>query len=404
MEEKSNHKALKIVAVLVVALFLIMHLYKAFYNPITTGSVINYTTNNGIDIKVTAIRDEKVLTTSDNGVISYNVTDGEKVKSGGKVASMYASSDDADNNNEIEKLESTIKDLEEVDGYNSTEAIDIDVLDGKIEDTLLAFNEDVKKGVISGSQNSGELLKLINRRQIATGVSDGFSSLIKSYKSELESLKAKKANATSSIKTKTAGYFSSAVDGYENVLKSSKVSEITPETLLKVKPENKEYSSKVVGKIVSDYEWYLAAPISLDDSLKLKKGESFTLLTNYESIPKLPVTVKSINKGKQGNSAVVIFSCTYMNSDLATMRQKEMTVVLETYSGLQVNSKAIRFVKGKKGVYVVSGSVLSFVPVNVLYSTDNYCICEAQTTGVRLKLYDEVIIKGKNLYDGKVIG
>ena len=52
---------------------------------------------------------------------------------------------------------------------------------------------------------------------------------------------------------------------------------------------------------------------------------------------------------------------------------------------------------------MLSGSVLSFVPVNVLYSTDSYCICEAQTTGVRLKLYDEIVIKGKNLYDGKVI-
>ena len=39
----------------------------------------------------------------------------------------------------------------------------------------------------------------------------------------------------------------------------------------------------------------------------------------------------------------------------------------------------------------------------VIYSTDSYNICKAETTGVRLKLYDEVIIKGKNLYDGKII-
>ena len=80
-----------------------------------------------------------------------------------------------------------------------------------------------------------------------------------------------------------------------------------------------------------------------------------------------------------------------------------MTIVLETYTGLQVNSKAVRFVDGEKGVYVLSGSVVHFVPVNIIYSTDSYCICETETTGVRLKLYDEVIIKGKNLYDGKVI-
>jgi len=86
------------------------------------------------------------------------------------------------------------------------------------------------------------------------------------------------------------------------------------------------------------------------------------------------------------------------------MRTANMTIVLETYSGLQVNSKAVRFVDGKKGVYVLSGSVITFVPIEVIYSTDNYCICEVQPTGLRLRLYDEVILKGKNLYDGKVIG
>jgi len=80
-----------------------------------------------------------------------------------------------------------------------------------------------------------------------------------------------------------------------------------------------------------------------------------------------------------------------------------MTIVLKAYSGLQVNSKAVRFVDKQMGVYVLSGSVINFVPVKVVYSTDSYYICEAGTTGVRLKLYDEVIIKGKNLYDGKVI-
>ena len=41
--------------------------------------------------------------------------------------------------------------------------------------------------------------------------------------------------------------------------------------------------------------------------------------------------------------------------------------------------------------------------IEVLYSTDNYCICKTEQTGLRLRLYDEVILKGKNLYDGKVI-
>lgn len=403
MEEKSNRRPLKITVIAVLLLFLTIQLYKAFYNPITTGSVINYTTDNGINLQVIAIRDETVLTADESGVISYEVDDGEKVKNGGIVADMYASESDADNVLRIEELESTIKDLKEVDGYNSTEAVDIDVLDAKTDNVLYTFIDNVNDGNISDTAYGAQLLKLINRRQAATGVSDGFSALINKYESELQTLKSDKKSPISSIVTENSGYFSSAVDGYENTLKPADVQNLTPNDLKNLSAQSGNQKGKTVGKIVSDYEWYLAAQISIDDCLKFKKGESFILRTEFASVPELPVTVKCVNKGDAGDKAVVVFSCTYMNGDLATMRQKEMTVVLETYSGLQVNSKAIRFLNGQKGVYVVSGAVLNFVPVNVIYSTDNYCICEAQTTGVRLKLYDEVVIKGKNLYDGKVI-
>ena len=48
---------------------------------------------------------------------------------------------------------------------------------------------------------------------------------------------------------------------------------------------------------------------------------------------------------------------------------------------------------------------VKFVEVNVIYSDDDYMICEKQTDDEKvLRLYDEVIVKGKNLYDGKIVG
>jgi hypothetical protein len=40
-----------------------------------------------------------------------------------------------------------------------------------------------------------------------------------------------------------------------------------------------------------------------------------------------------------------------------------------------------------------------------LYTTDTYTICELDKSGNAdsLRLYDEVVEKGKNLYDGKTI-
>ena len=60
--------------------------------------------------------------------------------------------------------------------------------------------------------------------------------------------------------------------------------------------------------------------------------------------------------------------------------------------------------QGVTGVYTVSGMRLKFVPVNVLYSTEDFIICEQQVSEKTvLRLYDEVVVKGKGLYDGKVI-
>ena len=400
----SSGKFIKTVSITIVAVFVFLQLFRAFYNPITTDSVISGSTYNGIELTTFAIRDEDVLTTKKSGYISYNIADGEKVKKSGSVADIYQSREDANIETEIENIKTTIADLEEVNGYNNSEAVDIDRLDGNIESALSELIEEVKGGNIPTSvELSSKLLKLINRRQIATGITEGFNSQLSAAKAELEALKNNKSGATGSIKSERSGYFVSQIDGYESVVNSEDIKALTPDKLESIKPQEVDYKARVVGKIVSDYEWYLAALVTLDQSLNFKAGDSLTLLTGFESIPELPVTVSQINKGREGDKAVVVFSCNYVNGDLAAMRQKEMTAVLDNYSGLQVNSKAIRFVDGKKGVYVLSGSTINFVPVNVIYSTDSYCICEELTTGVRIKLYDEIVIKGKNLYDGKVV-
>ena len=94
-----------------------------------------------------------------------------------------------------------------------------------------------------------------------------------------------------------------------------------------------------------------------------------------------------------------------MNSELASMRTGPMTVVKKEYSGLKIPKSALRVVNSKRGVYVLTGMQVKFVEVNVIYSDDDYMICEKQTEDEKvLRLYDEVIVKGKNLYDGKIVG
>ena len=93
-----------------------------------------------------------------------------------------------------------------------------------------------------------------------------------------------------------------------------------------------------------------------------------------------------------------------MNSELAAMRKGTMTVIKQEYSGLRVPKKALRVVDSQKGVYVVNGMQIKFIPVEITYTADTFILCKKSDENGALKLYDQVVVKGKNLYDGKIIG
>jgi len=100
----------------------------------------------------------------------------------------------------------------------------------------------------------------------------------------------------------------------------------------------------------------------------------------------------------------MIFSCQQMNSELASMRKGAMTIINSTYSGLRIPTKSLRVQEEKTGVYIRSGMMVKFVEVKVIYRTDEYIICEQEISNDQvLRLYDDVVVKGKRLYDGKII-
>ena len=105
------------------------------------------------------------------------------------------------------------------------------------------------------------------------------------------------------------------------------------------------------------------------------------------------------------DKAVVVLALDTMNNELAQQRVLDITIVYEEHEGLKVDNRAIRFVDGQKGVYVFIASQVKFLPVEVLWQGENYSIVkqEASADKKHLRIYDEIIVKGKNLYDGKFI-
>ena len=87
-------------------------------------------------------------------------------------------------------------------------------------------------------------------------------------------------------------------------------------------------------------------------------------------------------------------------------------IVINDYTGLKISRDAVRLdEEGNSGVFVRRGNIVNFRSLNILYSEEDFVIASkpSENSDIKLpythaKLYDEVIISGKELKDGMVIG
>ncbi len=401
-----DNKFLKVLIVMLVVVFVVHQAYSSFYKPIKTVSAEFHEVVDGLNVTASVIRTEHLITNDTAGSLHFTVADGERTAKDGVIARIYDNASASITLSRISELERQIADIEQMQGYNDKAAADLDLANAKLSTAVNEYVLSCAGGNFDkAAECEDEVISCINRRSLITGEQTDFSERLNALNTELSSLKAALPAEKGRIVADTSGYFISSADGYEQVYTCESPESITPEFLAETKPSDTPHN--VIGKIVSDYEWYIAAPVTLDQSLNYKEGDRVTLKTKLKSSPELSVTVSRVNLSQSEDTAVVVFACSDMNSELSALRTVSVTIVSKSYEGLQLPKKALRVVEEQTGVYVVSGMSLKFVPVEVIYSTkDNeYIICKQEKSNENvLRLYDEVVVKGRKLYDGKIVG
>ncbi len=400
-----KNRFVRYAAIILLAVFLIHQIYSAFYSSITTESAQFISETDGISFTGMIIRNEIPIEKSNGGVMHLKVSDGERIAKNGTIADVYSSEKDSLAVSKIEEIKKQISDIETIQSYNDLAAVDVDLLSGKITDTLgdmlfLSASGDFS----SARENEDELLTMMNRKEMVIGNSIDYTEQLNTLKGELSSLENSLSQPIDEITAVSSGFFVSQVDGFETVLSTEELDRFTPEYMDTVTADESKVNGKI-GKIVSDYTWYIAASMTANQSLSYKAGDTVTIKTQLKSNPYINVVVEQINLSEDRERAVILFSCQEMNAELATMRTGAMTVINGQYEGLKVERGALRVSDNQTGVYIVSGMELKFVKVKVLYQTEDYVICEKAdaSENTELRLYDKIVVKGKNLYDGKII-
>lgn len=433
-----NNPLIRRLGATAVAILLLIYVgYQAYlsqYSGLRTEPAIYSTLSDSISTTGFIVRNEQVIESRYNGVLNYIIDDGERVANGGTIAEIYPNESGAAAKNRISHITDELSQLALLNSAGDFSAANPQMLGSQISDGIMSILGDLRAGSFTAfTEKKGEIQVLLSQKQIIIGAESGgdYQAYIDSLVNERTALENSSSNRIGTIKSPKMGYFIHSVDGYENVVDFDSVKNITVdgvEWLMDQEPG--ATSSYAIGKISRSFSWYIVCVLTENDLVRLDKTVNVTVEMPFASSELVPATVVQINRDEETGSAAVILECSYMNGDLAAARKEPLQINISSHSGVLVNESAIHFNdittyetdengnqvevvhKNVRGVYVKGGSRVRFVQVFTDATVNGYAVCKTSlTNGERellvtdrtIQIYDEVIVEGTNLYDGKML-
>ena len=388
------------------------HFFEGFSADIETEYATLVTDSDVVPLDAYIMRSESVIfaaSATSGHSVGYVFSDGTKVHGGQVVANIYTgdgSSDEAivDLDRRIDLLESSNL----TDGMTSSDTY---VIDSKIQNYYYLIHQSTLLGNYSNlTKRRDELLTLINKRRILTGVTTGYSDRIESLTAERALLSAGQDTIAESVEAPYAGYFYSTTDGYESTFSASKVESLTLaefDKMLSSQPTR--YSDRAVGKMVSDFNWYIVCETTRDSLRYFTKGYSYYVNFPYNDDISIKMTLSNVVSEVGSDRVLLILETERIPEDFSFRRMQPVELVRSSYTGYRVPISAARLVDGKQGVYIMIGNTIEFREIDILLEMDGYYIVAEQDPvndpdyASKLGLYDQIVVSGKNLYDGKLI-
>ncbi len=402
---RSWSRLLTLLSVLLILGYIGYQIYRSAFSAIKTELAVNYSVYESIEAEGLVFRSETVIPATANGHLYYTVKNGARVAKNGVIASVYSSENDGFLAERINEIDAHIAILRNLQSNDSSAHVTLDIIETQLSNAVNTLITDAGDGLFENAQSSkSDLLSLLSKKQIITGKSVDFSAEIAKLEQEKKDLKSQYHSAISVIKAPVAGYFVDNVDGYESVLSSIDPLTLSTGKLRELITMQTQPTNGGAGKIVGGYEWYFACVVPDSFYNALSVGSSISLIMNFVSEEEVPVTVAACNKDNEGNLAVV-FRCAYMSEELSDIRKETAQLLIVRHSGLKVPKRAIVINdEMQAGVYIRSGNVAVFRKIDQLYSEPaDYVISKVTDEYGYLQLYDDIIVSGKGLYDGKTI-
>lgn len=411
VNNKSGNKVKDAVAIVVVLALILVYVFYECYSALNveveTITAVNSTVYESVAAKALVIRDEKVINTNANQVTVAGVDDGEKVKQDGVVAMTFSDEENAKAYSTLQELHSQLDYYIDLENKSAGVATDIETVD---KDILVDVNQYIRtvnsNTVDEISKCAKDLNDKLTRRQMIIGEEVDFSAVKSELENQINNINTSACQPTSYIKSEESGVFSSYTDGLETAFDYSKVMELDVDTLNSYIEQASKQSegSSSFGKLITSYKWYFCAVMDAKDVQKINNGDVLNV-TLEDGDQVIECTVESGADVQPGDSqTVLILSSSQLDSEISSMRLENIEIRYNEHTGFKVPSSAIHVDdEGNKCVYALIANQVAERKGNIIYSTKDYVIFESGSSEENsIRYYDQIITKGKDLYDGKV--
>lgn len=411
VNNKPANKGKDVIAIIVVVALIFVYVFYECYSAtnveVETITAVNSTVYESVDAKALVIRDEKVINTNANGVTVAGAEDGEKVKQGGVVAMTFTDEENAKAYSTLQELHTQLDYYIDLESKSAGVATDIKTVDRDILDDVNQYIRTANGNSLdslSGCVN--DLNDKLTRRQMIIGEKVDFSAVKTELENQINNINTSACQPTSYIKSEESGVFSSYTDGLENAFDYSKVMELDVDTLNSYieQASKPSESSTSFGKLITSYKWYFCAVLNADDVQQINNGDVLNV-TLKDSDQIIECTVESGADVQPGDSqTVLILSSSRLDSEISSIRLEDIEIRYNEHKGFKVPSSAIHIDEnGEKCVYALIANQVAERKGNIIYSTKDYVIFESGSSEENsIRYYDQIITKGKDLYDGKV--
>ena len=399
-------KLLHALGLLALALFLLyvaVQFVLIFHRSYKTETAIRYTLAESLNL--TGVVAFDAVDVPGSGNLGYLVQDGERVTNGTVVAECYTDDTQGLQRERLDRLERSITLLTKSQNSAGSE---LSVLTNQTKQALYNLLDKLDTAQYTGISDAQDSFLLAqNRLQISTGQTADFSQSIAALQTEYDGIKAQ-LDTLQTITAATNGYFSSVSASPTIVTDAAQLDAATPAELNELLQNGfpAADTTNCAGQIATGFSWKFYAVCDLATADRLDGISSVKISVPGKQNTPLSAAVQELTRDEDAGLAKLVVSCQTVNAEILSFGVETAQIDLKTYEGIRIDKAALHIVDGQRGVYVKYGNLQRFLKIETLYEDENYILIPDNGklgTDNEVRLYDEIIVQGTNLQDGKLL-